>query len=769
MGSGSGERRSPSVALDILSGLASILFAALLLWTLPGFLGLPADTRGYAAMAVGLVLAYGGVGPHPGRWGLRLGPGVLAGACVAVTVGLAAINPTVGPGSALALWAHGGTAQLSGPDSWLVSAACGAGIGLPLFLAASRRSALIAVAAGLALVTVEWEFVDSAVTVLFWPLAATGLAWVAVSRARAVRMDNVSEDAGRSRPPLLAALAGGAVVLLALYSLPRNGAPANLGAVGRWINRLPVLGTLERSTREGALGAAPVSTSSSGGASGTVSTPGQQNGFDLSQVGFGQSASQLGGPATPGDGVALKVYITPGASLPHTLYLGGSLYDEYTGQGWQRSTLETATDPGWVDQAVGPLAIDFLRGQSPPSPFSTVNIRVSPVGIIGNDIFTLLAPLRETAAAAAAGDWDAAGELWAPNPQTSPYAETAAVIPTSVYSGTGLATYTTPSGTTLTPIQAASYPNAARLHVHRTTTVHDLGGQMLPTDLSVPSELPAAVISRALQWTRAVRGHPLLEALAIQNHLMQYPYTLNAPPPPPGTDFVDFFLFSAKKGYCTYYSSAMAVMLRALGIPTRWVEGFRVPVPAGGGTVDVQDAWAHSWVEAYIAPYGWLTFDPTPAADNPTARTAPAPTGTPPVRGHRTPWWLVLVAVGIAAGATIFTGVLNLLAERRALRDPLRGPQVIWRTCERVGARWGRRRRREETPAEYAEALAASFPPVADAVRAMAVEYGRLSFGPPVPGGTDPETLSRLQSQWEEIQDGWRHLGPVMYPVRRWL
>jgi hypothetical protein len=73
------------------------------------------------------------------------------------------------------------------------------------------------------------------------------------------------------------------------------------------------------------------------------------------------------------------------------------------------------------------------------------------------------------------------------------------------------------------------------------------------------------------------------------------------------------FLFERRKGHCEYFASAMAVMLRSIGIPSRVVTGFASGVynPLTGWQV-VRASDAHSWVEAWIAGRGWRTFDPTP-------------------------------------------------------------------------------------------------------------------------------------------------------------
>ncbi|MBO0839807.1 MAG: transglutaminase domain-containing protein, partial [Sciscionella sp.] len=74
------------------------------------------------------------------------------------------------------------------------------------------------------------------------------------------------------------------------------------------------------------------------------------------------------------------------------------------------------------------------------------------------------------------------------------------------------------------------------------------------------------------------------------------------------------FLFTNKTGFCEQYASAMAVMLRAIGIPSRVAIGFTAGYKQNGyRTITSQDA--HAWVEVYFSGYGWMTFDPTPLAD----------------------------------------------------------------------------------------------------------------------------------------------------------
>ena len=107
------------------------------------------------------------------------------------------------------------------------------------------------------------------------------------------------------------------------------------------------------------------------------------------------------------------------------------------------------------------------------------------------------------------------------------------------------------------------------------------------------------------------------EALSIEYRLQRdFQYTLQMPTSAPA-DPVAHFLFDRRKGHCEYFASAMAVLLRLRGIPSRVVTGFQ------GNDEDPINGWlvirasdAHSWVEAYLPDRGWVVFDPTPADPN---------------------------------------------------------------------------------------------------------------------------------------------------------
>ena len=96
-----------------------------------------------------------------------------------------------------------------------------------------------------------------------------------------------------------------------------------------------------------------------------------------------------------------------------------------------------------------------------------------------------------------------------------------------------------------------------------------------------------------------------------------------------GEDPLADFMFRARAGHCEYYSTAMAVMLRSVGVAARVVNGFQMGEYNDAADVfTVRQSDAHSWVEAYFPETdAWVTFDPTPSADRPFGANGAGPRG----------------------------------------------------------------------------------------------------------------------------------------------
>lgn len=152
-------------------------------------------------------------------------------------------------------------------------------------------------------------------------------------------------------------------------------------------------------------------------------------------------------------------------------------------------------------------------------------------------------------------------------------------------------------------------------------------------ELQLPGDLPERVSELALELTEDLDSE-YEKVRAIEEYLKEtggFRYSLReTEETPAGEDYVDYFLFETQVGYCDNFSTAMAVMLRAIDIPARWTIGFT----PGSLQLDeneeeyyqVSNANAHSWVEVYFPSYGWIPFEPSPSFSQPM--THPEAEGT---------------------------------------------------------------------------------------------------------------------------------------------
>jgi protein-glutamine gamma-glutamyltransferase len=131
---------------------------------------------------------------------------------------------------------------------------------------------------------------------------------------------------------------------------------------------------------------------------------------------------------------------------------------------------------------------------------------------------------------------------------------------------------------------------------------------------------PYAQLYALAQRMAAAARTPYDFALAVRNRVQETGVYDESPPQVPYP--LATFMFREKRGYCQQYSGVMALMLRMGGVPARISTGFS-PGAYNGDRKEyvVKDTDAHSWVEAYFPHYGWITFDPTPAASPARSQT----------------------------------------------------------------------------------------------------------------------------------------------------
>jgi len=303
---------------------------------------------------------------------------------------------------------------------------------------------------------------------------------------------------------------------------------------------------------------------------------------------WSEDGKKLGGPRHPNDIFVMEV------SAPDQVYLAGSVHDIYTGSSWEKS--RTGTTPLKKEaglyhaNAYGDLVYNqlyFMRYYAQP---------MEELAVITGDARTktIFAPpfIQSLAIQDISPSMDEYGMLLGDKPLPKEHTYTQTYIDWNF-----------------------SNPYMRRVLQELSSggrTAEDSQDEMLAACLSLPDTLPLRVKELALSLTQGLDSD-YDKLVAIQNYLAQFPYTLDPENVPAGEDFVDYFLFTGREGYCVYYATAMAVLGRCADIPTRYVEGFVLPREKNvNGNYTVTNQQAHAWVEAWFPDFGWVKFDPTP-------------------------------------------------------------------------------------------------------------------------------------------------------------
>ncbi len=280
--------------------------------------------------------------------------------------------------------------------------------------------------------------------------------------------------------------------------------------------------------------------------------------------------------------------------------------------------------------------------------------------------------------------------------------------------------------------------------------------------LRLPDSLPARVRQLAEEITMEA-ATPYEKAALIMDHLRHYDYSVEGASPPYNADGVDYFLLTQRKGYSDYFASAMAVMLRAVGVPTRLVAGY------GPGTwepeqelIFVRDSDRHTWPEVFFPGYGWVVFEPTPIYEPPVRGVpvplqAEAPTQpqespfvceglsqeeceellNPPVLEDPAPEAVVEVAplgarlfrfglfLGLVLGGVVLLGYVIWQRGTRALGSPERAYEQmrVLAALAHLGPQ------PSQTPYEFGRELGARLPSVRRYVQLICDAYVRTKYG----------------------------------------
>jgi hypothetical protein len=279
--------------------------------------------------------------------------------------------------------------------------------------------------------------------------------------------------------------------------------------------------------------------------------------------------------------------------------------------------------------------------------------------------------------------------------------------------------------------------------------------------LQLPETLPQRVRDLANRLTANDRT-AYDRAIHIQEYLRaNYAYTLNVPPPPAGRDAVDYFLFEAPGGFCSYYASAMAVMLRTAGVPARVVTGYAM------GSYDfarrayrVPGSAAHAWVEVYFPQYGWTEFEPTAARsefNRPAGGQSPLPSApgqSPAGAWLNVNWGLLLIGLVLSVAAV--AAVRFVRALEPGWRTPRGQARMLYRQVRRALATTGLSGAAAVTPMEFLEACQGALaerPAIQRALSTATQLYLEATFSRKTPDAGQTGQVRRLWrvAQWEML------------------
>ncbi|HEY7736420.1 MAG TPA: transglutaminase domain-containing protein [Candidatus Limnocylindrales bacterium] len=469
----------------------------------------------------------------------------------------------------------------------------------------------------------------------------------------------------------------------------------------------------------------------------------------LGTVVFGPQA-QITGAWSPGEGDAFQV------TLPRdetgVLYWRAWAYDSFSPRGW--STSKSVISPRAAEE-------DLLGGLGDDPALSAgrreLTMRIEPIRYEGRYAVSPEAPLRldRPSQMVLVGDTFRFGAIdlgGAPGP----YTLTASI---SIVGDT-----VDPHGLTESNLIAApeTYPEDV-------VAMYTNPGVVLgPEATALLDEVRAASPSRdPYDMARTMER-------MLRSNRFQYDTDVTAELASCGNrNIVDCFALT-KRGFCQYYASTMAILLREDGIPTRMVQGFlpgdRDPT---AGVEVVANSKAHAWVEVYFPGYGWVRFDPTGGgisqiqslpvgAQQSPLPTLPSPSRAPgdganenddpsrpravnpqDVGSTSSPAMFIVIAVLLAG----IVGGLGVLAWRRGPRGEV-GPDAAWRGVARLAARFGFGPRPTQTVYEYAAALGEVLPMSRPELHTVAQAKVEVSYGRRVLG----EDRMRL------IRDAHRHL-----------
>ena len=462
-----------------------------------------------------------------------------------------------------------------------------------------------------------------------------------------------------------------------------------------------------------------------------------------------QDTLVLGGPRSVGNTLVMDVQVAK--ELPYGVYWQAVAYDSYSDGGWRVAESETEELIHYPDD--GPLNIPFS--------LSRTVITQTVTNYLPNSSFLYAAPevMSTDRQMLVDGTYDQEGRT----------------LITALRSR-----FILRQGDQYQVASSVSIADATSLR--QATTVYPQWVQ--DRYLQLPDTITPQTIDLAEELTAGLTN-PYDKAVAVRDYLranIDYNDQINAAPE--GVDPVHYTLFDLQEAYCTYYASAMAVMLRSQGIPARLISGYALgEYDEPSQSYRVRAVNAHTWVEVYFPSFGWIHFEPTqtiPVAERPTTGSgdltsvvdealAPEPESLLPPEDLTDferagglldnpqdltanqglggfAWWEIAIGVTLLAlaGLTLLVaGRYNSRVEGDIDRSYLRlGDWSRW-----LGVPW----RATQTPYEQADSLVAYVPDGQKPVRNLTRQYVLQRFSP----------TKETDDDFDPRQE-WRELRPVL-------
>ena len=294
--------------------------------------------------------------------------------------------------------------------------------------------------------------------------------------------------------------------------------------------------------------------------------------------------------------------------------------------------------------------------------------------------------------------------------------------------------------------------------------------------LQLPEDFPASIRQLARNITREAES-PYDKVVAVKARISSLEYNVEADVPPEGVDAVEHFLFEAKEGVCTSFASAMAVMLRSVGVPARLNTGYlEGDYDAETGTYLLRVRDYHARTEVYFPGFGWVEFSATPIGGSTDAvlgvgdaagseeyldemmlmidggqsfgPTGGAGTFTPrrtTLPGPQLYVYFFIIGVPVAVFFAIRGGYAFWMQRLKMVNSPA----DAYRKMSRLAALGKMGPMAHETPLEYCARLALALPLQAELIGAIVQAYVETVFSPRKELGRLQK--ARLQRIWVEL------------------